>query len=358
MEPEAGGFPPTGISAPNNSYFLRMDSHFRPATVFVGKPDRLEAAYPPALRSEISEDVEILGSDIPGDHWEAHAAELGRAVMIMSTWGMPVLTPEFLAAAPNLKAVFYAAGSVKHFATDEAYEKGVLIFSARMANAVRVAEYAAAAVVLSLKQFWAYSRTVRESRSWRRTIPVAGTYHSTIGLVSLGATGRQTAERLSHLDCKLIAFDPFVQQETARDLGASMVSLDEVFRLSDVVSVHAPLLPETRGLIGGQLLDLMKSGATLINTSRGAVIVESELCDFLERRPDITAVLDVVDLEPPDQRSPLFTLPNVVLTPHIAGSMGNEIVAMGRLMAAELKQYLSSRPLSHMVSRELLSQSA
>lgn len=324
----------------------------------MGDPSRLAAAYPPALRSEISDEVEILGSDIPGDGWEAHVELLGQVEVIMSTWGMPALTPALLAAATNLKAVFYAAGSVKHFATDAAYEKGILIFSARLANAIPVAEYAAAVIMLSLKQFWAYSRATRENRSWKRNIPVAGTYHSTIGLVSLGATGRLTAERLSRLDCNLIAYDPLVRPESIKGLDVSMVSLEEVFRLSDVVSVHAPLLPETRGLIGEHLLNLMKPGATLINTSRGAVIVESELCRVLERRPDITAVLDVTDPEPPDHRSPLFTLPNVVLTPHISGSMGGEIGMMGQWMATELKQYLSNRPLRHMVSREQLSQIA
>ena len=302
--------------------------------------------------------VEILGPDIPGDNWNAHVAELGRAEVILSTWGMPVLTPDFLAAVPNLRAVFYAAGSVKCFATEEAYEKGVLIFSARMANAIPVAEYAAATVVLSLKQFWAYSRTVRERHSWKRTIPVAGTYHSTIGLVSLGATGRLTAERLSHLDCHLIAFDPFVQQESVRDLGVSMVSLEEIFRLSDVVSIHAPVLPETRGMIDGRLLGMMKTGATLINTSRGAVIVERELCDILQQRPDLTDVLDVTDPEPPDPGSPLLGLPNVVMTPHISGSMDKEIGMMGQWMVDELAQFLLKRPLTHHVSRELLPQLA
>jgi phosphoglycerate dehydrogenase-like enzyme len=331
-----------------------MGSHFPPGAVFMGIPARLAAAYPPELRAKIFASVEILGPDIPGDNWKAHVAELGRAEVIMSTWGMPVLTPDFLAAAPSLKAVFYAAGSVKCFATDEAYEKGVLIFSARMANAIPVAEYAAAAVVLSLKQFWAYSRTLRESRTWSRTIPVAGTYQSTIGLVSLGAIGRQTAERLSHLDCNLVAFDPYVEQESARDLGVNMVSLEDVFRLSDVISIHTPLLPETCGMIDGRLLRMMKAGATLINTSRGAVIAERDLCNILQQRPDLTAVLDVVDPEPPDPKSLLFRLPNVVMTPHISGSMNKEIEMMGQWMADELVQFLLNRPLTHQVRQELL----
>jgi phosphoglycerate dehydrogenase-like enzyme len=339
---------------PDHDIF-KMDSYSRPRAVFLGDPVRLAAAYPTQIRSDLSNHIEILGPDIPGETWEAHGAMLGQAEVILSTWGIPALTPDFLEVASNLKAVFYAAGSVKGFATNEAYEKGILIFSARKANAIPVAEYAAAVIVLSLKQFWAYSRITRENRSWKRTIPVAGTYRSTIGLVSLGATGLLTAERLSHLDCNLIAYDPLVRPESIQDLGIRLVSLEDVFRLSDVVSVHAPLLPETKGLIGGSLLKLMKPGGTLINTSRGAVIVETELCRFLERRPDITAVLDVADPEPPDAQSPLFTLPNVVLTPHISGSMGKEIEMMGLWMADELKQYLSHRPLSHMVTQEFLS---
>ena len=329
-----------------------------PFGVFMGTPDRLDAAYPPALRGKISGHLNIMGADIPGNNWAGDLGALGQAEVIMSTWGMPRLTREFLAAAQELKAVFYAAGSIKGFATEEAYERGIQIISARMANAVPVAEYAAAVVALSLKRFWSYSQLTREKRVWERTIPVAGTYHSTVGLVSLGATGRQTAERLCRLDCHLIAFDPFLPPDEVDELGIKMVSLDDVFRLSDVVSVHAPLLPQTRGMINGRLLALMKTGATLVNTSRGAVIVESDLCRVLESRPDLTAVLDVTDPEPPAPESPLFTLPNVVLTPHISGSMGKEIEMMGRLMYEELIKYFSNRPLSHSVSRELLSQIA
>jgi len=320
----------------------------------MGIPARLAAAYPPALRAGISAHVRILGPDIPGTEWEAHAERLGRAEVIMSTWGMPPLTPDFLATATNLKAVFYAAGSVKCFATGEAYERGILICSARMANAQPVAEYAAAVIVLSLKQFWAYSRTLRESRMWSRTIPVAGTYHSTIGLVSLGATGRQTAERLSHLDCNMIAYDPNVEQESVSDLGVDMVSLETLFQLSDVISIHAPLLAETRGMIDARLLGMMKPRSTLINTSRGGVIAERDLCSILQLRPDLTAVLDVADPEPPDPGSPLFRLPNVVMTPHISGSMSKEIEMMGKWMADELVRFISNRPLAHQVSQELL----
>ena len=331
-----------------------MKPHNPLRAVFTGIPDRLVAAYPPAVRAIISANVEILGSDIPGDKWQDHISDLRQADVIMSTWGMPVLTPDFLAAAPHLKAVFYAAGSVKCFATAEAHEKGVLIFSARMANAIPVAEYAAAVIILSLKQFWAYSRILRDGGAWSRTIPVAGTWRSTIGLVSLGATGRKTLERLSHLDCDILAFDPYVDPQSVGNLPVQIVSLEELFQRSDVISLHTPLLEETRGMIDGRLLRQMKPHATLINTSRGAVICEKDLCGILTERPDLTAVLDVTDPEPPVPGSPLLQLPNVVMTPHISGSLNREIEMMGQWMADELCEFLMKRPLTHEVSLALL----
>jgi phosphoglycerate dehydrogenase-like enzyme len=330
----------------------------RPKGVFIGLAGRMEMAYDAESRRDISRLLDIQGPDIPGDHWEDRREQLANARVIMATWGMPKLTPDFLDAAAELQAVFYAAGSVRGFATDAAYDRGITISSARLINAVPVAEYAASVIVLSLKRFWSYASQTRDTRRWERNIPVPGLHGSTIGLVSLGATGRLTAERLARLNCRLIAFDPMVDEAEAAALGVDLVSLEDVFRLSDVVSIHAPLLPETRGLIDAGLLALMKRGATLINTARGAVIVGSDLCAILQKRPDLTAVLDVTDPEPPDAGSPLFRLPNVVMTPHISGSMGTEIGMMGWCMVEELTRFLANAPMLHNVSRELLTQLA
>jgi phosphoglycerate dehydrogenase-like enzyme len=326
----------------------------RPKGVFIGLPGRIAAAYGPESRREIDRLLDIQGPDIVGDHWENRRRQLAHARVIMSTWGMPSLTPDFLDAAPKLQAVFYAAGSVRGFATDAAYDRGITISSARLINAVPVAEYAASVITLSLKRFWEYASQTRNTCRWQRNLPVPGAYGSTIGLVSLGATGRLTAERLSRLDCRLIAFDPMVTEPAAAALGVNLVSLEDVFRLSDVVSIHAPLLPETRGMIDARLLGLMKRGATLINTSRGACVVGSDLCEILQQRSDLTAVLDVTDPEPPDVGSPLFRLPNVVMTPHISGSMGQEIARMGCCMVEELTRFLANAPMSHSIGRELL----
>jgi phosphoglycerate dehydrogenase-like enzyme len=137
-----------------------------------------------------------------------------------------------------------------------------------------------------------------------------------------------------------------------RRLGVRGVELAELFRISDVVSLHMPLLPETRGMVTGAFIDSMRPGATLINTARGAIVREAELVSVLERRPDLQAVLDVTDPEPASPGSPLVRLPNVVLTPHIAGAIGLERRRLGRGMVEELRRYVRGEPLRWELTRE------
>jgi phosphoglycerate dehydrogenase-like enzyme len=151
---------------------------------------------------------------------------------------------------------------------------------------------------------------------------------------------------------------PFATPAAAASLGVTLVSLEELFAKSHVVSIHTPWLPETEKMINGPLIRSMPQGATLINTSRGAVIDESDLCTVLAERSDITAILDVTHPEPPLPDSPLRTLENVVLTPHIAGSIGGEIARMGYWMKDELDLYLAGKALQHGVSEDMLARMA
>jgi phosphoglycerate dehydrogenase-like enzyme len=302
--------------------------------------------------------VNILGPDINGATWKERASNLAAAKHILATWGMPKMDKEFLEAAPALEAVFYGAGSVKGFATEESYERGISISSAWAANAIPVAEFTVGSILLGLKRVWEHARLYRERREKSARLEVAGGYLSRVGLVSLGAIGKLVARKLSAFELNLCAFDPYVDAETAQELGVSTVPLPDLFAACDVVSIHTPWLPETEGLITGELVASMKTGATLINTSRGAVIDEPGLFTVLAARTDLTAILDVTHPEPPKPDSPLFTLPNVILTPHIAGSMGPEIARMGRWMVDELSRKLSGQPLKHSVSREMLARMA
>ena len=163
--------------------------------------------------------------------------------------------------------------------------------------------------------------------------------------------GRLVRERLRPFDLKVLAYDPFIKPEDAAALGVTLVPLDVLFRKCDVVSLHTPWLKETEGLITGALLASMKPGATFINTARGAVVREAEMVEVLQQRPDLSAVLDVTDPEPPVANSPLYTLPNVLLTPHIAGSMARECRRMGRYMVEELDRFLTGRPLAWKIDK-------
>jgi phosphoglycerate dehydrogenase-like enzyme len=164
--------------------------------------------------------------------------------------------------------------------------------------------------------------------------------------------GRLVRERLRPFDLRVVAYDPFVTPEEAHVLGVDLMSLEDLFASSDVVSLHVPLLPETEGMILGSHLASMKRNATLINTSRGAVVREAEMVEVLGERPDLWAVLDVTHPEPPEPDSRLYNRPNVVLTPHIAGSLGNECRRMGRLVVDELRRYVAGEPLKHEITRE------
>jgi len=317
----------------------------------------LERAYSPALRDSIIKKVRLAKVIIEPERWQEQRDVLGQTELLFSSWGMPKLDAAFLAAAPKLEAIFYAAGGIKGFATPQSYERGIVICSAWQANAIPVAEYSLATILLSLKRFWHATRSdIYAFHEQYRDVP--GAYQSTVGLLSLGAIGCATAKLLALHEVRLIAHDPYSNPTLAAELGIELVSLEELFARSDVVSIHTPWLPETEGLVKGHLVRSMKTWATLINTSRGAVINEPELCAALAERPDLTAVLDVTFPEPPAQDSPLRSLPNVIRTPHIAGSMGGEIARMGQWMVEEMERYLAGQPLRYAISKEMMERMA
>ncbi len=282
----------------------------------------------------------------------AHAEALARAEIVLGGWGTPRFDAALLERMPQLRLVLYGAGSIRHVVSDAFWARGLRICSAWAANAEPVAQYTLGMILLSLKRAFAYAQRVRVQHTFAQDLPCAGGFRATIGLVSLGMIGRRVCDLLRNFELRIIAYDPLVSAEAARALGVTLCPLEQVFAAADVVSLHTPWLPATEGLITGAHVRAMKPGATLINTARGAVVREAELCEVLRARPDLTAVLDVTQPEPPAADSPLYTLPNVVLTPHIAGSLGPECRRMGRFMVEELQRYLAGQPLLWEISRD------
>ncbi|MER6362783.1 hydroxyacid dehydrogenase [Kitasatospora sp. NPDC001527] len=286
---------------------------------------------------------------------EEARAVLAETEVIVSSWGCPAIDESVLAAAPRLRAVIHAAGSIKHHVTDACWRRGLLVTSAAWANALPVAEYTVAAVLLANKQVLRLREDYRARRGvphdWQRGYPDAGNYRRTVGIVGASRIGRRVLELLRPHDLDLLLHDPYVDAAGAAALGARAVGLDELCAASDVVSIHAPELPATHHLIDARHLASMRDGATLINTSRGSLVDQRALVgELLSGRLD--AVLDVTVPEVLPADSPLYDLPNVVLTPHIAGSLGRELHRMAAAAADELARYAAGQPFAHPVRAE------
>jgi phosphoglycerate dehydrogenase-like enzyme len=296
--------------------------------------DLVDIYAPPQTRETVQEKPELLAD----------------CEVILSGWGAPKLDEAFLAAAPNLKAVFYGAGSVGGFVTDAMWDRGVVLSSAWGANAVPVAEYTLSQIIWCLKKGWHYVRWLKEGGSWWERTETPGAYHRTVAVVSLGMIGLKVVKLLRPLDLEVVAVTTSAQK--AADLGLKRVDLAQAFREADVVSLHSPVKPETSGMVTGEHFASMKPHAAFINTARGVIVREAEMIDVLRQRPDLHAVLDVTHPEPPVEGSPLYTLPNVTLTPHISGSMFRECNRNGRYMVEDLKRWLAGQPLRWQVDRQ------
>ena len=287
---------------------------------------------------------------------EKEAPRLGDVQAIFSTWGMPTLGERELRCLPAFRLLLYAAGSVKGFA-EPLLERGIAVSSAWRANAVPVAEFTLAQILLANKSYFRNARACSASLDgWKGAFRnIRGNFGATVAILGAGAIGRKLVELLRPFEIEVVVWDPFLTHEAARALAVEKVeSLDEAFRRGYVITNHLANVPETRGMLHGGLFAAMREDATFINTGRGATVREAEMAAVLARRPDLTALLDVTDPEPPEAGSPFYALPNVHLTSHIAGSIGDEVVRMADYMIEEFLAWEAGRPLCHAVTPQML----
>jgi phosphoglycerate dehydrogenase-like enzyme len=334
-----------------------MSAPTRPTARYVLRPSAAELIYGPAQREAIAALADVVGPPISAEQLKAEPELMKGVEVLLSGWGAPLMDAVFVRAAPDLRLVLYGAGAVRSFVTADLFERGIRLSSANAANAVPVAEFTLAVVLFSLKHGWRLARQVIGSDDPRRQSG-PGAYHETVGLIGLGTVGRLVCRLLAPFDLHIIGYDPYCTPEEATELGVSLVSIEELFERSAVASVHAPLYDATRGLVTGSLLDTMRAGATLINTSRGAVLRQDEVTAVLTRRQDLDAVLDVTEPEPLAADHPLRLLPNVTITPHLAGSLGRECLRLGDTMVDELRRWSSGEPLRYEVDPARLAISA
>lgn len=283
----------------------------------------------------------LLRVDLDGDG-------LDRVQVLFTGWGAPAITPSVLSRLPNLRAVFHCAGTVRSLEPRHLLERGVALFSAAEQNARPVAQYTIAMILLAGKDAWSLHRCVA-GRDWASMVgeTTLGNSGRTIGLLGFSRVGRQVAAMLpAVMDAKVLVADPYAHPHEIAAAGAELVSLDELFARSDVLSIHAPATEETRGIVDARLLSLLRDGATVVNTARGALVDHAALAaECASGR--LRAILDVTDPEPLPSDSVLRMLPNVVLTPHIAGSLGNEVRDLCDAMVHDFEHYLAGgSPLS------------
>jgi len=295
-------------------------------------------------------EVAVLGDLDPA----ARAAALARSDYLLGSWGMPKLDAAFLAAAPRLRAVCYAAGSVKYFATPESYARNVTITTAMFANAIPVAEVTVALITLANKHWFQAQAELRQTRRWERKAAHPGNYRTRVGLIGFGAIGRLVATRLRGMDLLIDVFDPYARDADLAAHGCRrQPDLLQLARDCDTVSLHAPNIPQTRHMLAAPFFQAMRDGACFINTARGALVHEPSLISELQSGR-ITAHLDVTDPEPPAQDSPFWSLPNCYLTPHLAGSTCGEVRRMGSMAIDECLRLIAGQPVQYAVAESQL----
>ena len=318
----------------------------KPRSIFLLNEERMRRIYSDAGVTEIQALTDNDGKVYQAEDVFANPAAFADVEILFSGWDAPAMDQPLLDALPGVKALFYGAGSVRKVVTDAFWKRNILITSAYKANAVPVAEYTVASVIFALKCAWQLREQLASGEKYQYDKEIPGVYYgSKVGIISLGAIGQLACQKLKNLNLNVQAFDPFAADSVFAECGAQKVeSLEKLFRECQVVSLHAPWLPQTENMITGEMLRSMPKGATFINTSRGAIVNELEMIEVLQERTDLNAVIDVIQDENSYHSTPLASMKNVFLTPHIAGSQGLECHRMGAFAIEECRNYLAGKP--------------
>ncbi len=262
------------------------------------------------------------------------------ATAVLTSWGTPTFTPGVHDALPNLRYIGYCAGSVKRVVTPATFSRGIVVVGAAPVIATAVGDYCLAALLWTLRDLGTITSalaTRRGREGWVRPPESRRLWRRDVGIVSASSTARVLIDLLKPFQASVAVYDPYLTEEAAAALGVSLATLDEVFSRS-VVSIHAPDLPATRGMVGAAQLSRIPEGGVLINSSRPHVYDQDALLAEL-RTGRFRAVLDVFPQEPLPADSPLYALPNVLLTPHTAGYSADVYAAMGREVVDDLLRW-------------------
>ena len=310
----------------------------RPFCVFDSKPFE-------TLRKESLDLIDMRGKGIEDP---AFVEALGRADVVLCGNDL-VVNDDLLKRAPRLRAIAKMGVGLDTIDIAAASSHGAVVFNTPGVNNQAVADHTFALILSVARKIPFCDRSMREGR-WEHTkIMGIELWQKTLGLIGLGAIGQNVALRAKGFQMRVVAHDPFWPEEFAKEQGIERMEIDDVLKESDIVSLHMPLIPETRGLIDEKAIKLMKPSALLINAALGGVVNEKDLYSALKNNLIAGAGIDVFEEEPP-RETPIIELDNVVLTPHTAAFTTEAMNNMNIGVVEQLIEYLHGNMPVHTVN--------
>lgn len=302
----------------------------------------IDLVYAKGRREQLATITDLYPEIITSKNFDEHVARLQDLDVIFSTWGMVPLTEEQIKQLPKLKALFYASGATDRF-RGPFEAQGIKVCSATALQAIAVAEFALGQVLLAGAGYFRNSRECvdAQSTSVANRYRGHGNYENRVSIIGNGAISQQLQEYLGLHDLAVVVVPSRVEKRS--------ISLEEAFKTSFAVVNLLPDRDDNVGVINGAVLSGMMDSAVFINVGRGRQVNETEMIAVLKTRPDLTALLDVQWPEPPVEGSELYTMPNVKLSAHIAGSKGSELVRLSTAMIEEFQRFENGEPLLYEV---------
>jgi phosphoglycerate dehydrogenase-like enzyme len=303
-------------------------------------PATRDRCFPPATWEKLQSLAPFLHVDPSSLSSDSLAPQLAPAHILLTGWGTPPLTRTLLDACPNLRYIAHSAGSVA-FIDLHAWRRNILVTNVMPIMGLGVAEFTLTCILSALRRLDAHLSPALWNTLPFYQVPKVGFMlrEKTVGLVGLGIIGRQTLDLLRPFGCRILVHDPFLSPSAAHALGVETADLDTLLRSADIVSLHAPGTPATRHLLNRDRLALLRPGSILVNTARGILIDHNALAEIASRG-HIAVYLDVIDPEPLPPDHPLRKLPNVILTPHVAGPTTEGWPQMGAAAVADIERFL------------------
>ncbi len=277
------------------------------------------------------------------------------AAVVVTSWGSPQITEEHVAAADDLQIVGHGAGSVKTRLAPAGHERGIVLLSAADVIAESVAEYTLWAMLSGQRNLFPYEKVMKVERGWKpaHNWPGHSLYSKKVGIVSASMVGRRVIGLLKPFGCDVTVYDPYLNEEDAQLLGVRSVSLEDIFANSDIISVHAPITPETRHMITGAHFQSIRDGALFVHTARSWVLDQDALLAELQKNR-FNAYIDVFEPEPLSADHPIRDLDNVFLSPHVSGHTVENRMRLVEEIVRDIERFFNNEPLRLVVPYEKL----